>query len=151
MKTTNRYSKASFRKSGEKSFGAKPWERDSARGESVRREMHRATCGECSRSCEVPFKPTNGRKVLCSTCFQGGSDQNGSRSSSARPSSFSDRPSHRPESKYGDRPAYRSEPRFSDKPTYRSEPPYGNRGGGNYEEQFKILNAKLDTILQALR
>lgn len=138
MKTTNRYTKPSFRKSSEKSFGAKPWERDSARGDGrdfVRKDMHRATCGDCGRSCEVPFKPTNGRKVLCSTCFQGSAEQPRSGASSSRRGAF------------GDRPSYKSEPRFGGAPSYRSE----SRGDKGYDEQFKILNAKLDIILKALR
>lgn len=31
--------------------------------------MHRATCADCGRSCEVPFKPTAGKPVYCKSCF----------------------------------------------------------------------------------
>ena len=34
------------------------------------REMHKATCAQCSKDCEVPFKPTEGRPVYCRDCFQ---------------------------------------------------------------------------------
>lgn len=34
------------------------------------REMHKATCAECQKECEVPFKPTEGRPVYCKDCFQ---------------------------------------------------------------------------------
>ncbi|MBN1274725.1 hypothetical protein JXA12_00325 [Candidatus Woesearchaeota archaeon] len=34
------------------------------------REMHKATCSECGKECEVPFKPTDGRPVYCKDCFQ---------------------------------------------------------------------------------
>ena len=34
------------------------------------REMHKATCSECSKECEVPFKPINGKPVFCKDCFQ---------------------------------------------------------------------------------
>lgn len=34
------------------------------------REMHKAVCSECKKDCEVPFKPTEGRPVLCSDCFK---------------------------------------------------------------------------------
>jgi CxxC-x17-CxxC domain-containing protein len=34
------------------------------------REMHKATCAECKKECEVPFKPTEGRDVFCKDCFQ---------------------------------------------------------------------------------
>ena len=35
------------------------------------RQMFPATCGKCGRSCEVPFKPTGDRPVLCNDCFKG--------------------------------------------------------------------------------
>ncbi len=34
------------------------------------REMHKATCAECKKECEVPFKPTEGRPVYCKDCFE---------------------------------------------------------------------------------
>jgi CxxC-x17-CxxC domain-containing protein len=33
------------------------------------REMHKAVCSECKKDCEVPFKPTPGKTVLCKECF----------------------------------------------------------------------------------
>ena len=33
------------------------------------REMHKTKCTECGKDCEVPFKPTEGRDVLCKECF----------------------------------------------------------------------------------
>ncbi|MFH1445286.1 MAG: CxxC-x17-CxxC domain-containing protein [Nanoarchaeota archaeon] len=33
------------------------------------REMHKATCSECGKECEVPFKPVEGRPVFCRECF----------------------------------------------------------------------------------
>ena len=33
------------------------------------REMHKATCSECKKECEVPFKPTEGKPVFCRDCF----------------------------------------------------------------------------------
>ncbi|MBN2095372.1 MAG: DNA-directed RNA polymerase [Candidatus Aenigmarchaeota archaeon] len=33
------------------------------------REMHKATCTECGEECEVPFKPTEGKPVLCRACY----------------------------------------------------------------------------------
>ncbi|MBN2141719.1 DNA-directed RNA polymerase [Candidatus Woesearchaeota archaeon] len=33
------------------------------------REMHKAVCTECGAECEVPFKPTEGKPVLCRDCF----------------------------------------------------------------------------------
>jgi len=33
------------------------------------REMHKATCAECKKECEVPFKPRDDRPVYCKDCF----------------------------------------------------------------------------------
>jgi len=33
------------------------------------REMSKATCSECGKECEVPFKPTEGRPVYCKDCY----------------------------------------------------------------------------------
>jgi len=34
------------------------------------RETFRATCADCGKSCELPFKPSNGRPVYCRDCFK---------------------------------------------------------------------------------
>jgi CxxC-x17-CxxC domain-containing protein len=34
------------------------------------REMHKATCAECGKECEVPFKPAEDRPVYCKECFR---------------------------------------------------------------------------------
>ncbi|MFC1666526.1 CxxC-x17-CxxC domain-containing protein [Candidatus Omnitrophota bacterium] len=33
------------------------------------REMHKAICADCSKECEVPFKPSGDRPVYCKDCF----------------------------------------------------------------------------------
>ena len=33
------------------------------------KEMHKATCSECKKECEVPFKPRGDRPVYCKDCF----------------------------------------------------------------------------------
>jgi CxxC-x17-CxxC domain-containing protein len=33
------------------------------------REFHKATCSECQKECEVPFKPSGDRPVYCKDCF----------------------------------------------------------------------------------
>ncbi len=33
-------------------------------------EMHEVTCDKCGKQCEVPFKPTGDKPVLCSSCFR---------------------------------------------------------------------------------
>ncbi|HCB35672.1 MAG TPA: hypothetical protein DEP25_03460, partial [Candidatus Taylorbacteria bacterium] len=53
---------------GKQSFGGdRPNFRGGDRGE---REMFKATCAECGRPCEVPFRPSGDRPVYCKDCFQ---------------------------------------------------------------------------------
>lgn len=42
---------------------------DSGSFERRRPQMHEATCDKCGKDCEVPFRPTEGKPVLCSDCF----------------------------------------------------------------------------------
>jgi len=39
------------------------------RGFGGPREMHDAVCSECGASCQVPFKPTEGKPVYCRECY----------------------------------------------------------------------------------
>lgn len=45
------------------------------------RPLFKATCSNCGRDCEVPFRPTNGKPVYCSDCFEklGRGNQEGGR------------------------------------------------------------------------
>jgi len=38
-------------------------------------EMHDVICDECGKECQVPFKPTEGKPVLCSECFEKSGNQ----------------------------------------------------------------------------
>ena len=61
-------SKGGFRggdRGGKPSFQKKSWGND--RGGDV--PMHKATCSECGRACEVPFRPTGEKPVFCRDCF----------------------------------------------------------------------------------
>ncbi|MBD3281372.1 hypothetical protein GF391_01360 [Candidatus Uhrbacteria bacterium] len=49
---------------------------DRSRGDrGFEKRMFSATCAECGDRCEVPFKPTGEKPVLCNTCFRGGDDR----------------------------------------------------------------------------
>ena len=52
--------------SGKPSFGSRPSFGSSSYAEKT---MHPAVCGDCGASCEVPFKPTEGRPVFCKDCY----------------------------------------------------------------------------------
>ena len=64
-------------------------ERDSRFGRSERRplQMHDATCSECGKQCEIPFRPTGSRPVFCSDCFRKSDGGSGRSSRDDRPSS----------------------------------------------------------------
>src|SRR3989344_6506457 len=47
-------------------------------------EMFDTTCSTCGKSCQVPFKPTGSKPVLCSDCF--GKSDSGNRFSGAQSS-----------------------------------------------------------------
>ena len=51
------------------------------------REMFDATCSNCGKPCQVPFRPTNGKPVYCSDCFEkmGGGNRGDSRRFDDRP------------------------------------------------------------------
>ncbi len=51
---------------GGKKFGG----RDRSFDRNAPRQMYKAVCAECGNECEVPFKPSGDRPVLCSTCFK---------------------------------------------------------------------------------
>lgn len=52
---------------GKPSFQKKPWG-DKPRGDAPF-TLHKATCAECSKACEVPFRPMSGKPVYCKDCF----------------------------------------------------------------------------------
>ena len=49
-------------------------------GGGGRREMFDAVCDKCGKDCKVPFRPTSGKPVYCSDCFEKTSDRGGSNS-----------------------------------------------------------------------
>ena len=38
-------------------------------GDGRPREFHKATCSDCNKECEVPFKPSGERPVYCKDCY----------------------------------------------------------------------------------
>ena len=61
--------KRSFGNNNRRSFGNNNNRRSFGNNNQGDREMHDATCSECGQKCKVPFKPTEGKKVLCKDCF----------------------------------------------------------------------------------
>lgn len=82
---------------GKPSFGGKKsWDRGGDRGDRGEVTMHKATCSDCGKTCEVPFRPTGEKPVFCSDCFsgkRGGDSRDGGRDSGrdfSRPAPRSD-------------------------------------------------------------
>jgi CxxC-x17-CxxC domain-containing protein len=125
---------------------------------SERPRMHKATCSDCGSSCEVPFRPTGNKPVLCSDCFQGGANtgfnRNAGRKSFSKPR-FKERQMFDaicdkckkscvvPFRPTGDKPIY-CDACFTK----------GDSANSNINDQLnkqiELINSKLDRILKAL-
>jgi CxxC-x17-CxxC domain-containing protein len=133
-------------------------------GDRETKTMHRATCSDCGRSCEVPFRPTGDKPVYCSECF-----------GQQRDNGYDDRDFGRDRHSSFDRPRFEDKKMFSascDSCGSRCEVPFrptsgkpvfcnacfgkssataGKAGGScNCKDQFTAINTKLDTIIKAL-
>ena len=85
--------------------------------------MTRATCDECKKSCEVPFRPTAGKPVYCNECFRG---QNAG--------------GDRPRRDFGgDRPQ-------APRPSFT----VGSEGGSDTKKQLELLNSKMDKLIASI-
>lgn len=82
--------------------------------------MHQAICSECNAECEVPFRPSGDKPVFCRDCFK---------------------------KKGGESPRKTFGKKTFDKPSFYKPSVSTN---GMTQEQFKILNAKLDKIIDVL-
>lgn len=108
-----------FKQNGPRtSFHKKPWEGGSR--EQV--QLYKATCDECHKTCEVPFRPSQDKPVFCNDCF--GSKRDSGRESFDRPR------------------------RSFDKPNVYSD----NKSGGNEEIKRTLvdINTKLDYLVNVV-
>ncbi len=64
----------------EKENKSRGGDRGRGRGDRGRPEMHKATCANCGKNCEVPFRPSGDKPVYCSNCFEKGSNSGSSKS-----------------------------------------------------------------------
>lgn len=88
-------------------------------GRDEDRRMYQATCSDCGNDCEVPFKPTGSKPVLCTNCFRGSRDRE-----DARPQR---------------RSSFQREDRGNQSSGVSQE---------HIDQQFAMLNEKLDKILK---
>ena len=120
--------------------------------------MHKATCDECGKDCQVPFRPTGERPVYCSDCFKGQGGGGG------RPNKFGDK--RRERSDFRDKQMHEavcakcgkdcqvpfrptdSKPVFCDD-CFKQD---GNKGkdSGEIMQQLNLLNVKIDKLMEML-
>lgn len=114
---------------GRPSFQKKPW--DNNRGGDREVVMHKAVCGECGKSCEVPFRPSGDKPVYCNNCF-GAKKEGGDRG---------------PRPDFGNRGPKRD---FNDRPAPR--PDFGNAVSSQDEskKQLRDINIKLDRLIESI-
>jgi CxxC-x17-CxxC domain-containing protein len=104
------------RSGGNRNFGKPRFNRE-------RTEMFSATCANCGKQCEVPFRPNGNKPVLCRDCFQN--------------------------NRGADSPRF--EQKSYDKPRFnRDENHNRSTNAPDYSSQFEMLNAKVDKILALL-
>ena len=115
-----------------------------------RSEMYQAVCSECGKDCELPFKPRGDKPVYCSSCFEKKSNKN--------------RPKQEFSKRRVDRPMYKAICDKCHKECFVPFKPSGDKAiycddcfsknekfkDQKNEDQFEILNIKLDKILKLL-
>lgn len=108
-------------------------------GDRERAEMHRATCDECGKACEVPFRPSGDKPVFCSDCFE--TKRDGGNDRGDRGGDRGDRGNRSFDSRD-------SKPRFSDRRPSKFEGEA--KGAENLKPQLIQINETLNKILKAL-
>jgi len=124
-----------------------------------RPQMHDATCDDCGKRCQVPFRPTGDKPIYCSDCFSehgGGSDRSERRGGK----SFGDRGDRQKFSAVCAKCGQKCEVPFrptGGKPVYCNDcfdkGGDDNRGrgrGAGSSVDLAEVNAKLDRILKIL-
>ena len=142
-----------------------------------RPQMHQATCEQCGKSCEVPFRPTGSKPVYCRDCFNNNDSQSfdtrrNDRSQSSDRQMFDSVCSRCGENcKLPFRPTQgkdvfcsrcfdmnkgsddrRSDRRSSDRPNnYRNDQRSNANNSSITKAEIEAINTKLDTILALLK
>jgi CxxC-x17-CxxC domain-containing protein len=101
-------------------FGGNRFDRGGTRGGA--RQMFKAICSNCGKSCEVPFQPTSSKPVYCSDCFE--KMGNGGRDG-------------------------RRDDRRSDRPRFDDRRPQG-AGNDQNKALLENINTKLEKIIRLL-
>ncbi len=107
-------------------------------GGDGQRQLYKAVCASCGKSCEVPFRPSGDRPVYCKDCFRARSEggglpapQDASRQAGGAP-------------RQGGAPS----PSSSRSPMQMYAG--GQKGGGSLAGELMAINGKLDRLLALL-
>ncbi|MCR4322905.1 MAG: hypothetical protein NUV61_02360 [Candidatus Azambacteria bacterium] len=100
-------------------FPKKSW--GEQRGGDRETVMHKATCSDCGKGCEVPFRPSGDKPVYCNDCFGG---KRGASTEGFVRKEFGGA-SARPNSE-------------------------GNKGNEDVKRQLEAVNAKLERLIHAV-
>jgi|WetSurMetagenome_2_1015567.scaffolds.fasta_scaffold00882_12 CxxC-x17-CxxC domain-containing protein len=148
---------------GGRKFGG----RDRSFDRNAPREMHKAICAECGDECEVPFRPSGDRPVLCSNCFKSSRGEERGEGRREERRDF-DRPRNEDRQMFDATCAkcgqscqipFRPKPgrdifcsdcfareKGDEKPFSSDRAPKS----ANYDKQFEILNSRLNKIIELL-
>jgi CxxC-x17-CxxC domain-containing protein len=135
---------------------------------SYKPNMHKAICAQCGSQCEVPFKPSNDKPVYCSECFSKKNNEGtGRRDGNRRDDRRSDRRGGERDFRKDDRQRFNaicsvcgetcSLP-FNPTPgkkvycdlCFSKKNEKENVSNSITQEQFNIINSKLNAILKSL-
>ncbi|HZI95877.1 MAG TPA: CxxC-x17-CxxC domain-containing protein [Candidatus Paceibacterota bacterium] len=108
------------RDEGRSSFPKKSWGGSGGRDRGPV-TMYQAVCDQCGKSCEVPFRPTQGKPVYCDVCFKSRGEGENSRGSG----------------------------RFST-PVRTNIDSNVSKGNKDELKQLEILNEKMDQLIKAV-
>ena len=116
-------------------FEHKSWgvDRGQSYGGDRDKRLYKATCSDCGKSCEVPFRPSGDKPVFCTDCFNKKRDPSDSRGGSR---DFSDR--RAPRQEYS-RP---SDPRAPYKPAPVTD--------SDIKRALSEISMKLDRLISAM-
>lgn len=116
-----------FRQGG---FKKKEW--GGGRNDNRETVMHQTRCSDCGNSCEVPFKPTNGKPVFCKECF-GDKDQN-------------DNSFRSPRRDFGAKPQFKRD--FGERNQRNNS--HEHHGHDDLKKEINSLSVKMDRLIQSI-
>lgn len=102
--------------------------RSDSRPNSRPRQMFKTVCSSCKNECEVPFEPTSGKPVYCSSCFERMGVRSNDFPRNERINNF-------------------ERPQRSERQEFRPQPAVSNTDN---KKQLEELNVKLDKIISLL-